>query len=49
MIITIKVNAPIHTAQAVKEALAMDCEKYGDVLVIDIRDEKYEQMKIGEG
>lgn len=40
MIIVLKVNAPMWAAQEVKEALAMDLEKYGDVQVVEIRDER---------
>ena len=49
MIITLQVNAPLHMAQGIKESIAMDLEKYGDVKVLEIRPEaaKIEQMKIG--
>ena len=40
MIITIRVNAPMGQAIGVKEAIAMDLEKYGDVQVIEVRDER---------
>ena len=48
MIIVLKVNAPMWAAQEVKEALAMDLEKYGDVQVVVIRDEreKTEQLSM---
>lgn len=45
--ITIKVNAPIGQAIGVKEHLAMVLEAFGDVRVVDIREETPEQMKIG--
>ena len=34
--ITINVNAPSYAAQAIKEALAMYLEKYGDSRVVNI-------------
>lgn len=35
-------------AQGMKEALAMDCEKYGDgVSVVQVIEDEQEQMKIG--
>lgn len=46
--ITIKVNAPAGQAIGIKEHLAMMLERFGDVRVIDIREESPEQMKIGE-
>jgi hypothetical protein len=48
MIIVIQVNAPLHMAQGIKEALAMQLEKYGDTKVLEIRTEetaKQEQIK----
>ena len=49
MIIVLQVNAPLHMAQGVKEAIAADLEKYGDVRVLEVRSEKerYEQMQMG--
>lgn len=44
--ITIKVDAPADRAQAVKEALAMYLEQYGDTQVVKITEEKPEQLKI---
>lgn len=44
--ITIKVDAPADRAQAVKEALAMYLEQYGDTQVINITAELPEQLKI---
>lgn len=42
--ITIQVNAPQGSAQAVKEALAMYLERYGDTKVIRIDETKPEQL-----
>ncbi|MGN1058692.1 MAG: hypothetical protein ACI4Q7_05010 [Candidatus Avelusimicrobium sp.] len=44
--ITIRVDAAEDQAQAVKEALAMYLERYGDTRVISITAEKPEQLKI---
>ena len=38
LIITIKVNAPSGQAIGIKEAIAQDLEKYGDVRVTDIKE-----------
>lgn len=49
MIIVIQVNAPLHMAQGIKEALAMQLERYGDTKVLSIRAEntyKQEGMKL---
>lgn len=43
MVITVEVNAPLGSAQAVKEALAMYLERFGDTRVIEIREEQAEQ------
>ena len=48
MIIVLQVNAPLHMAQGIKEALAMQMEKYGDTKVLEIRTEEQteqEEMK----
>lgn len=47
--ITMEVNAPSYMAQAVKEALAMYMERFGDTKVISITDTTppAEQMSIG--
>lgn len=42
--ITIQVNAPEGSAQAVKEALAMYLERFGDTRVIRIDETKPEQL-----
>lgn len=47
MIIVLQVNAPLHMAQGIKEAIAMQVEKYGDTKVLEIRaEEKAEQEEI---
>lgn len=47
--ITIKVDAPGWAAQGVKEHLAMCLEKYGDVCVVDVKeDAPPEQMRLGK-
>lgn len=40
MIIVLQVNAPLHMAQGIKEALAMQLERYGDTKVLEIRTEE---------
>ena len=48
LIIKIAVDAPSGAAQSVKEALAMDCEKYGDyVRVLSVEEKMPEQLKMG--
>lgn len=47
MTIVIQVNAPLGSEQAVKEALAIYCERFGDCRVVEIRADKVEQMKFG--
>ena len=44
LIITIQVNAPEGYAQAVKEALGMYLERYGDTRVVSIEEKLPEQM-----
>lgn len=49
MIIVIKADAPLYMAQGIKEAIAMQLEKYGDTKVLEIRAEektKQEEMSI---
>ena len=49
MIIVLQVNAPLYMAQGIKEALAMQLEKYGDTRVLEIRAEethKQEELKL---
>lgn len=45
--ITVQVKAPAGQAQAVKEALAMWLERYGDTCVVSVREDAPEQMRIG--
>ena len=44
--IVIKVDAPGWTAQGVKEHLAMCLERFGDVRVVEVREELPEQVKL---
>ena len=44
MTIVIRVNAPLDSEQAVKESLAMYCERFGDCRVVEIREDKVEQQ-----
>lgn len=44
--ITIQVNTPGWAAQGVKEHLAMCLEKFGDVRVVEVREDEPEQMKL---
>lgn len=49
MIIVLQVNAPLHMAQGIKEVLAMQVEKFGDIKVLEIRAEetiKQEEIKL---
>lgn len=46
LIVTIEVNAPAGQAIGVKEALAMDLEKYGDARVVSVEEITPEQMRI---
>lgn len=49
MIIVLQVNAPLHMAQGIKEAIAMQLERYGDTKVLEIRAEgtaKQEEIKL---
>lgn len=45
--VTVKVNAPLNQAQAMKEALSMWLEQYGDARVVSVTEDVPEQMKIG--
>lgn len=47
--ITVEVNAPAEYAQGVKERIAMDLERYGDVRIVSIKTDSFKprQMKIG--
>lgn len=49
MIIVLQVDAPLHMAQGIKECLAMELEKFGDIKVLTIREEettKQEEIKL---
>ena len=47
MIITLRVNKPMGQAIGIKEAVAMDLEKYGDVEVLEVQEDKtYTQTKM---
>lgn len=47
MTITIRIELPEKDAQAMKEALAMDCEKYGrGVRVVEVREVKERQESL---
>lgn len=41
--LTIEVDAPTGTAQAVKEHLAMELERFGDTRVVAVEEIEYEQ------
>ncbi|WP_443662664.1 hypothetical protein [Dysosmobacter sp.] len=45
--VTVQVKAPPDMAQAVKEALAMWLERYGDAHVVSVVAKAPEQMRIG--
>jgi len=45
--IILEVNAPVGMVPGIKEAIAMDLEKYGDVRVVDVQENAPEQMRIG--
>lgn len=47
LVITLHVNAPVGQAIGVKEAIAQDMEKYGDVRVVSVEEKLPEQMRIG--
>ena len=47
--ITIKANVPVADAQGIKERIAMDLERYGDVKVVKVLVEKpreHEQLHL---
>lgn len=48
LIITLSVDAPLGHAIGIKEAVAQDLEKYGDVRVLCVEERGGEQMSIGE-
>ena len=53
LVITIHVNRPAGQAIGIKEAIAQDLEKYGDVRVVSIEDVQpkrpaYERRQLGD-
>lgn len=53
LVITVHVNRPAGQAIGIKEQIAMDLEKYGDTLVVSVKEtqpeaQSYEQMKLGD-
>lgn len=44
--ITIRVDAPAGQAIGIKEAIAQDLEKYGDVRVVSVVEKRPEQMRM---
>lgn len=46
LIITIEVNAPLGHAIGIKEAIAQDLEKYGDVRVTNIKEIQPKQERL---
>lgn len=44
--IVIEVDSPAYDADGIKEALAMELERYGDTRVVDVREIAPEQLKI---
>ena len=53
LVITIHVNRPAGQAIGIKEQIALDLEKYGDVRVVSIeevqpKEPTYEQLQLGD-
>ena len=53
LVITVHVNRPAGQAIGIKEQIAQDLEKYGDVRVVSIEEVQpkkptYEQMQLGD-
>ena len=46
MIIVLQVDASLHMAQGIKEAIAMQLEKYGDTRVLEIRAEETTKQEV---
>lgn len=44
--VTLQINAPAGHAIGVKEAIAQDLEKYGDVRVVSVTEQRPEQMRM---
>ena len=49
MIVVLQIKAPIGAEQAVKEALALYCERFGDTRVLEIRPDREEQKRMWGG
>ena len=45
--VTIEIRGEVDDAQGLKEKLAMDFERYGDVRVVEVTEGRDGQMKIG--
>lgn len=48
LIVTLEVDAPTGHSIGVKEAIAQDLEKYGDVRVVAVEEKGPEQMELGQ-
>ena len=53
LVITVHVNRPAGQAIGIKEQIALDLEKYGDVRVVSIeevqpKEPTYEQLQLGD-
>lgn len=46
--IVIEITNEVDDAQGLKEKLAMDLERFGDVRVVEVRGIEPEQLKMGE-
>lgn len=46
LVITLRVDAPSGSAIGVKEAIAQDLEKYGDVRVVEVKEILPEQLRM---
>lgn len=44
--ITIKANVPAADAQGIKESLAMDIERYGDVKVVKVESDRGQEEQL---
>lgn len=47
MRITVELRGEVDDAQGIKEKLAMDLERYGDVRVVEVKEFGTEQIRIG--
>ena len=46
--ITVEIRGEVDDAQGIKEKLAMDLERYGDVRVVEVIDAGNGQIRMGE-